>query len=67
MLALREDQRIQPIHQFAGTCLGGVLVGERGPHRGVPHPLHQLARRGAGLGHEVVSGVPQIVLVPTSA
>lgn len=41
----------------------GVLVDQRCAHGAVPHPVHQLARRGADIGGELVAGVPQVVEV----
>ena len=43
--------------------LGRVLVDERGPHRGVTHPVHELTGRGSRLRHQVVTRVAQVVEV----
>jgi hypothetical protein len=33
----------------------------------VAHLAHQLAQRGPGVGRELIAGVPQVVIMPTSA
>jgi hypothetical protein len=37
-----------------------VLVVQCGGHRGMAHPVHQLARRGSAFGRQVVARVPQV-------
>ena len=55
LVDVRGDGVVTAVHQ--------VLIESRGPHRGVPHPLHQLTRRGTAGRGESVPGVAQIVEV----
>ena len=40
-----------------------MQVDQRGPAAGVAHALHQLPEVGAGLGDQVVAGMPEVVEV----
>jgi hypothetical protein len=40
-----------------------VLVDQRRVHADMPHPAHQLARRGPRNGGQVITGVPEVVHV----
>jgi len=61
--ALSLHQGVEPIGKIPGSGLGSVLVDQGGAHGRVAHPVHELAGRGTGLGHQVVAGVAKVVEV----
>jgi hypothetical protein len=49
------------------SLVAAVQIGHGCAGRGVPHAVHQLTQVGARIGGELVAGMAQVVVMPTSA